>query len=262
MSRMNQTLDTQSMQDLQDAIGMSTALKAAHAESPQAIVMASVRAIEHMNVWTTGGIKNWADFVSDYFKKAQSRIRFHGLISHFTKSAIDHRPDRRPGAPAERELFEIRSRLMKTFGPHQYFDVRCAADEVAALRTIYANHWLVRGLTEVEVGLKTSTGMFSRLDEQCQRFSRQLARLKRLRNSAIHGGPVSETACQSVAVFAYNLGHQCLNEAMKALLSGEDVTAHMNAYRADHIDRFKRVKESGDVDALFVQLDVGDPDDD
>jgi hypothetical protein len=55
MSRMNQTLDTQSMQDLQDAIGMSTALKAAHAESPQAIVMASVRAIEHMNVWTTGG---------------------------------------------------------------------------------------------------------------------------------------------------------------------------------------------------------------
>jgi hypothetical protein len=56
--------------------------------------MASVRAIEHMNAWTTGGVKNWADFVSDYFKKAQSRIRFHQFISFFTKSAaVEHRPD-------------------------------------------------------------------------------------------------------------------------------------------------------------------------
>jgi hypothetical protein len=54
--------------------------------------------------------------------------------------------------------------------------------------------------------------MYAKLDEQCRRFDRHLRRLKRLRNSAIHGGPVSETACESVAVFAYNLGHQCLNE--------------------------------------------------
>lgn len=260
MSKSGQALDTKSIHNLQDAIGMSTALKAADNESPQAVVMASVRAIEHANVWTTGGVKNWAHFAADYFKKAQARVKVVGFISHFTKSAIDHRPDRRPNAPRapQQALFEIRQRLMRTVGAHGYFNVRAAVDEVAALRGIYADHFLVRGLSEVETALATPPGLFSLLDEQCRRFDRQLTRLRRLRNSAIHGGPVSETACQSVAVFAYNLGHQCLNEAMRALLTGIDIPSHMGQYRSDHIDRFERVKAAGDVDALFVEYEPED----
>lgn len=261
MSQANQTLDARSIHDLQDAIGMSTALQAANDESPQAIVMASVRAIEHVNAWTTGGVKNWADFISDYFKKAQTRVRVVEFIHHFARAAIDHRPDRRPDAPRapQQALFEIRQRLERRFGAHEYFDVRTAADEIPALRGIYADHFLARGLSEVESALATPAGMIARLNEQCRRFDRQLARLKRLRNSAIHGGPISETACQSVAVFAFNLGHQCLNEAMRALLTGIDIPVHMSEYRSDHIDRFERAERSGDVDALFV---VYDPDDD
>lgn len=261
MSRTNQNLDPQSIHDLQDAMSMSTALKAASDESPRAVVMASVRAIEHMNAWTTGGVKNWADFVSDYFKKAQARVRVVEFISHFTKAAIDHVPDRRPDAPRapQQALFDIRSRLMRTVGAHEYFNVRAAADEVVALRGVYADHFLSRGLGEVETALATPAGMFGLLDEQCRRFDRQLARLRRLRNSAIHGGPISETACQSVDTFAFNLGHQCLNEAMRALLAGNDIASHMGEYRADHIDRFERVKATGDIDALFV---VYEPEDD
>jgi hypothetical protein len=173
--------------------------------------MASVRAIEHLNAWTTGGVKNWVDFASAYFKKAQARVKVVGFISHFTKAAIDHVPDRRPDAPVapQRALFDIRQRLMRTVGAHEYFNVRASADEVPALRGIYSDHFLARGLTEVETTLATPAGMFARLEEQSRRFYRQLARLKRLRNSAIHGGPISETSSQSVAVFAYNLGHQC-----------------------------------------------------
>ena len=104
--------------------------------------------------------------------------------------------------------------------------------------------------------------MFGRLDEQCRRFDRQLSRLKRLCNSAIHGGPVSDAGCQSVAVFAFNLGHQCLNEAMRALLTGRDILSHMDEYRTEHIDRFARVKATGDIDALFVQVDPGGDHDD
>lgn len=254
MSQSNRTLDARSIHDLQDAIGMTTALKAADDESPQAVVMASVRAIEHVNAWTTGGVKNWVDFASAYFKKAQARVKVVGFISHFTKAAIDHVPDRRPDAPRapQRALFDIRQRLMRTVGAHEYFNVRASADEVPALRGIYSDHFLARGLTEVETMLATPAGMFARLEEQSRRFDRQLARLKRLRNSAIHGGPISETACQSVAVFAYNLGHQCLNEALRALLTGIDVPSHMEQYRSDHIDRCDRVKATGDVDALFV----------
>lgn len=261
MSQSNQMLDAQSIHDLQDAIGMSTALKAASDESHQAVVMASVRAIEHVNVWTTGGVKNWADYASDYFKKAQARVRVAEFIGHFTQAAVDHVPDRRPEAPRapQQALFEIRQRLKRFVGAHEYFNVRAAADEVAALRGIYTDHFLARGLGEVETTLATPAGMFARLDEQCRRFDRQLARLKRLRNSAIHGGPISEAACQSVGVFAFNLGHQCLNEAMRALLTGVEIPSHMEDYRSDHISRFERAKTSGDIDALFV---ANDPEED
>lgn len=255
MSRGNRSLDSQSIHDLQDAIGMSTTLKVASDESPQATVMAAVRAIEHVNAWTTGGVKNWADFVTDYFKKAQSRVRVVEFISYFTKAAIDNVPDRRPGAPAQSELFEIRSKLEGFEWPHEVFHVRGAADHVGTLKRIYADHWLVRGLGELETILATPAGMHARLEAQGRRFDRQLRRLKRLRNSAIHGGPVSETGCASVAVFANNLGHQCLNEAIRALLTGGDIPSHMADYRADHIDRYQRVRTTGDIDALFVEAE-------
>ncbi|BCI52216.1 hypothetical protein NIIDNTM18_14940 [Mycolicibacterium litorale] len=262
MARANQTLDARSIHDLQDAMAMSAALKVADKESPQAVVMASVRAIEHMNAWTTGGVKDWAEYASDYFKKAQARVKAVGLISHFTRTAIHQRPDRRPGAPRgpEQALFEIEQRLRRTVGAHEYFDVRASVDEVTALRAIYTDHFLSRGLGEIETAVATPAALYGLLDEQCRRFERHLARLKRLRNSAIHGGPVSDTACQSVAVFAFNLGHQCLNEAMKALLAGIEIPTHMSDFRADHIDRFKRVKQTGDIDALFVEVHIEDDD--
>jgi len=116
----------------------------------------------------------------------------------------------------------------------------------------FARSFLSRGLGEVETALATPAGVFGRLDEQCRRFDRQLARLKRLHNSAnaIHGGPISETACQSVDTFAVNLGHRCLNDAMRALLTGNGIASHMSEYRADHIDRFERVKATSDINAL------------
>ncbi|MEZ0382111.1 hypothetical protein [Mycobacterium sp. pW045] len=253
MSRFDRPLDTQSMQDLQAAIQLSTALKAAADESPHAVVMTAVRAIEHANAWATSGVKNWADFASSYLKKDQARIRFVEFISYFIRSAIDSVPDRRPGAPAQSELFEIRSRLERFVWPHDVFHVRGAVDEVSALRRIYADHWLARGLGELETALATPAGMYARLEEYGQRFDRHLKRLRRLRNSAIHGGPVSDAGCESVATFAFNLGHQCLNEVMRALLTGHEISSHMDEYRANHIERFERIRTVGDVDALFVR---------
>ena len=257
MARNNRFLETHSVQELQDAMSMSIALNAASNESPQATVMTAVRAIEHVNAWTTRGVKNWVDFVSAYFKKAQARVRVVEFISYFTRKAIDNVPDRRPGAPVEpqQELFEIRSRLDKFEWPHGVFHVRGGADEVVALHRIYRDHWLERGLAELQRTLASPTQMYAKLDEQCRRFDRHLRRLKRLRNSAIHGGPVSVTACESVAVFAYNLGHQCLNEAMRALLAGEDIRSHMEDYQLDHVRRFDRVQSTGDIDALFVEAE-------
>ncbi len=262
MSRGNRTLDARSLADLQDAIGMSAALKLAVEESPQATVLAAVRAIEHVNAWTTGGAKDWDEFAASHFKKSLSRISFVQFMNWLTRFGMDSRPDYGPGAPAdaERELIEIRLKVKVHVWPGQLIDVRALADHVSDFKRIYAHHWISRGLGEIEAMLATPAALHSGLEEQGRRFDRQLGRLKRLRNSAIHGGPVSEVACQSVANFASTLGHVCLNEAIRAVLMGSEIPTHINEYRQDHIERFRRVLESGDLDALFVpsELDLDD----
>ncbi len=80
MSRANELLDARSMHNLQDAIGMATALKGASDESPKGVVMAAVRAIEHVNAWTTGGVRNWADFASRRCDLSACQSRPHSLV--------------------------------------------------------------------------------------------------------------------------------------------------------------------------------------
>lgn len=253
MDRRFSNLTAKSVHALQDAIDLTAALKAASNEGPIATVMAAVRAIEHVNSWTTAGSKHWADFANSYFKKAQARVRLVEFIGYFTRNAVERVPDIRPGAPAIPQLEELRAKLSITnsYG-HGAFDVRGAADHVSTLKAIYNNNWLARGLGELETVLASPEAMYARLDEQGRRFERHLRRLKRLRNAAIHGGPVSAASCQSVSTFAYNLGHQVLNEAFAALLTGGDVTSQMDSYRQDHSDRHDRVRTTGDIDALFV----------
>jgi hypothetical protein len=49
MAVRNQTLDPQSMDELQKAIDLSMALKESAGMNPQAMIMAAVRAFEHVN---------------------------------------------------------------------------------------------------------------------------------------------------------------------------------------------------------------------
>jgi hypothetical protein len=254
MDRRFTSLTAKSVHALQDAIDLTAALKAASDEGPQATVMAAVRAIEHVSVWTTAGGKHWADFAASYFKKAQARVRLVEFIGYFTRNAVERLPDHRPGAPSIPQLAELNSKLTIS-GPygHSAFHVRGAVDHVSTLKAIYADHFLARGLGELETALATPAATHAKLEEYGRRFDRHLARLKRLRNAAIHGGPVSVAGCQSVATFAYNLGHQVLNEATAALLTGGDVSTHIESYRTEHIDRYERVRTTGDIDALFVE---------
>jgi aryl carrier-like protein len=240
----SQILDAASLDDLQEAIKLSTALKAAVDVNPQAVVMAAVRAIEYVNVKTTGGSRHWADFASYYFKRAQGRVKVVEFIASYTQAAVESSPGLPSGDPRINELADFRSNLKSWDGPHQMFHVRSAADHISDFRRIYADTWLERGLTELEAILASPAPMYARLELQCNWFSRQLGRVKRLRNSSIHGGPV--------ATFAFKLGHQCLNEAMRAIMIGRDIPSHIDDYRNDHVDRYTRVRTLGEVDALFV----------
>lgn len=251
MSVRDQTLDSESVADLQEAITLSAALK--DAASPRDTVMAAVRALEHVNVRATGG-GHWADFSVYYLKKAQARVKVTEAIHGYARAAVEFfSPPLPPADPLHRELAAIQTSLSVSEWPHQLFNTRAAADRIPDLKRIYAGHWLVRGLGELETVLATPEAMYARLEEQCRRFDRQIGRVKRLRNSSTHGGPVSEAACESVAAFARNLGLQSINEAMRALLTGRDIPSHMTDYRTDHQERYEKVRTAGDVDALFVE---------
>lgn len=256
----NRLLNAESLHDIQGAIAMSTSLTLAAAESPQATVMAAVRAIEHVNVWTTNGKKYWADFASHYFKKTKSRMRIIDLIDYYVVRAITHHVgDLRDDKGAQQQVGQIKNSIRKFVWPHEMHNRRLAADYVSVLHQAYSDHWLARGLGELDRILATPAAMYKELEDQGRKFDRQLARLKRLRNSAIHGGPLSEAGCQSVFGFAAWLGHRCLNEAMKAILTGRDIPSVMADYRNDSLDRYERVRKTGDIDALFVDAVVEAP---
>lgn len=252
MPARNQTLDSESVVALQEAIALSAALK--DAASPRDTVMAAVRALEHVNVKATGGGGHWADFSGEYLKKAHARVKVTESIARYARAAVEFfSPALPPSDPLHRELDDIRTSLSVFEWPHQLFNNRAAADHIPALKRIYAGHWLVRALGELETVLATPEGMYARLEEHGRRFDRQIGRVKRLRNSSTHGGPVSEAACESVSAFARNLGLQGINEVMKALLTGREIPSHMTDYRTDNQERYERAGTGGDLDALFVE---------
>lgn len=255
MAPNKRTLDAGSLHDLEDVIAMDRTLSLAVREGPQATVMAAVRAIEHMNTWTTGGKTYWSDFVSDYFKKAQSRSRVIHFINNFSILAIKWCVnDIKPDAALRQRINQIRSAIESSMGPHTAYDRVAAAGHVVELHKIYADadHRLARGLGELESILETPTSMSRHLDAEGETFDRQLRRLKRLRNCAIHGGPVSEAGCQSVSIFAQTLAYRCLNEALKALLMGATIPTHMEDYREDSLARYDRIQRNGVINDFFL----------
>ena len=202
-------------------------------------------------------VNNAGALASDYFKKSESRGRIINFISYYVTRATKYCvEDVESDAVAQHELAQISSSIWTFVGPHEALDRRAAADYVPALHRIYADHWLARGLRELEVTFATTTDMYARLEEHGRQFDRHLGRLKRLRNAAIHGGPVSEAGCQSVAGFAFRLGHQCLNQAMRALFTGNDIPSYMNNFRDDQIERYERIRTTGDIDALFLPAEI------
>ena len=254
MTRHGRSLNQQSMHDLQDALNMSGALKAATSSSPHAVVMAAVRAIEHVNVWVTQGDKTWVAFANHFFKEVLSRVWFVGQVGRTMSAAMYMRSDPSLDLDARAELQLIDSGLRR-YQPsgHEIFDVRGSADHIARTAALFEKHWLARHLNELAAVMRTPAKRYARLKELGHRFDAQLHRLSRLRNAAIHGGPISEDACASVEAFASLLAHRSLDEAMFALLSGKTIAQHLLDFRDTEHGRWESVRGGGGIDALFAQ---------
>lgn len=257
MAQTSQSLSIETTEQLAAALALSNALTRARDDGPEATVMAAVRAIEHVNAWAVGSRSDWAQFARKYFKQATSRAQLVAFLAEFTSVASTNVPDSSPDAPPPPEkLDDIKEELWTTSADVDYFDVSGAIAHLPRLREIYQRHWLRRALADMEAVFRSGESVVARLDVYDRRFDIHLSRLKRIRNAAIHGGPVTPDACESIATFAYHLGHYCLNQVIEAHLTATDVATYVKGFRTREQERRQKVELDSDYDGLFVPTPI------
>lgn len=107
-------------------------------------------------------------------------------------------------------------------------------------------------LREMNTAFSSGKSAEKFLEEAVVDFTILLSRLRRQRNCAIHGGPSSLSASESVARFAFDIGHQAVNAIIDAILENRPMSEHFAAMRDDAKLRFEDVGTRGDLARLFA----------
>lgn len=231
---------------------VSTLMGTARADS-EAIVMAAVRAIEHCNTWTAPtGALHWNAFIDAYLIDEYTLAAFRNRVVLDVFAAADHyRPDRTPGAVIPPELHAIRNDIVVDAVWGTRIDSTKTVAHVAALRRIYADHWLVRRLAEADDILASGAAIAAAFAVEQHRVDARVKRLTRSRNAAIHGGTLSGVACATIADFAATLARQALNIVIWATVTGQQVDAYATSRRDEFRLRIRRLTQGGALANLF-----------
>ncbi|MEV5834084.1 hypothetical protein [Nocardia sp. NPDC052112] len=238
---------------LQPVLQLAQALESASRSDPEAVVMAAVRAIEHCNSWTTKGRKEWGEFIDLYLRDEFTRIAFLRRATEATFDAIIRElPDKSPGATPQPLLRQIHEAVSEgSWG--RRFDRQVAIEHIAALKAIYADHPLVRRLSELDDILAAGSSISAAFDTEQRRVEARVARLTRSRNAAIHGGPLSKAACDSIVDFAFSLASQALHNGIRAIITGETIADYMRANRTDNEQRVRILRRTGDLKQFYIE---------
>ncbi len=247
-------ITAETAQQLQPALQLSSALKDTPRADSEAIVMASVRAIEHCNTWTapTGGLK-WYAFIDDYLTDGYTLRTFaQRVVFDVFEAAQQYLPDRTPGAATSPpELAAIQQDIILDGGWGTRIDSPKTIAHVATLRAIYANHWLARRLAESDDILSSPAAISTAFDGERRRVDARVKRLTRSRNAAIHGGPLSEAACGTITDCAVTLAQEALNTTIWAIVTGQQLDAYAASRRDEHRQRILNLRNGGDLANLF-----------
>lgn len=95
----------------------------------------------------------------------------------------------------------------------------------------------MRRLAETDDILSTGTALRAAFDQEALRVKRRVTRLTRSRNAAIHGGPLSDATCDTIAEFATTLGRRALTTTIWAIATGRSVEAHATSRRDEFRQR-------------------------
>lgn len=237
---------------LQPALRLFTALTKPPLSDPEATVMDAVRAIEHCNTWTAPGHGlHWNEYVDQFLLDEYTVNAFARRVGYDGFAAVvGYRPDRTPGAVPPPELETIRKDITVP-GWGTRIDIRKVASHVTTLKHVYAHHWLVRRLAETEDTLSSGSALAAAFDAERRRVEARVNRLTRLRNAAIHGGPLSESACGTIAGFATTLARQAVTAAIWATITGEHLDTYATRRRDEFQERIRRLTQGGDPMNLF-----------
>jgi hypothetical protein len=230
---------------------MSALIDARQIDS-EAIVMAAVRAIEHCNTWTapTGGHR-WYGFVDNYLVDEYTLTAFaHRVVVDVFNAVETYLPDSTPGAVTPPELNSIREDMIVNGWGTQIDRLKTVA-HVTALRRIYADHWLARRLAETDDIISSGSALGVAFANEQTRVDARVKRLTRSRNAAIHGGPLSEAACATIADFATVVAQSALHNTIRAIVDGHQADAHATSRRDEFQQRIVRLQRGGDLENLF-----------
>jgi hypothetical protein len=239
-------------QQAQPPLRLLSALTNTPRADSEAIVMASVRAIEHCNVWTDPlGALHWNTYIDDYLLDEFTLSEFAKRVVHDVfAAAAQYLPDRTPGAVPPPELAAIREDIIVDGWGTRIDSLKTVA-HVAELRRIYADHWLARRLAETDDVVSSGAALSAAFDSEQHRVNARVKRLTRSRNAAIHGGPLSDAACGTIADFAATLARQALNTTIWAIVTGQQVDAHATSRRDELRQRIQKLTQGYDLANLF-----------
>ncbi|WP_425005028.1 hypothetical protein [Mycolicibacterium sp. S3B2] len=237
---------------LQPALRLFTALTQPPLSDPEATVMAAVRAIEHCNTWTAPGHGlHWSEYINQFLIDEYTVNAFARRVGYDGFAAVvAYRPDRSLGAVPPPELETVRKDITVP-GWGTRIDIRKVVSHVTTLKRVYAQHWLVRRLAETEDTLSSGTALAAAFDAERYRVDCMVKRLTRSRNAAIHGGPLSDAACGTVARFAATLARQAVTAAIWATINGEQLDTYATHRRHEFQQRIQNLTQGGDVMNLF-----------
>lgn len=245
------TADT--ARQLQPSLQLLSALTSTEQADSEAIVRAAVRAVEHCNNWTAPAVdRSWYAFIDEYLVDEYTLSAFARRVAFDVFAAAEHyRPDRTPGAVIPPELHAIRKDIVVDAVWGTRIDASKTVAHVAALRRIYADHWLGRRLAEADDILASGAALGAAFAVERQRVDARVKRLTRSRNATIHGGPVSEAACATIAHFAKILAQQALIATIRAIVTGQQVDAYAINRRDEFPQRIQKLAQGDDLATLF-----------
>jgi hypothetical protein len=246
-------ITAETAQQLQPSLRLLSALTSTPQDNSEAVVMAAVRAIEHCNAWTAPtGRRHWNAFINEYLLDAYTLTAFANRVVLDVFAAVEqYLSDRTPGAIPPPELAGIREDIIVDGGWGTRIDSTKTVAHVAALRRIYADHWLARRLAETDNILSTGAALSAAFSGEQHRVNARVKRLTRSRNAAIHGGPLSDAACGTIADFATSLAQQALNTTIWAMVTGQQADAYATSRRDEFRQRILKLNQGGDLANLF-----------